>query len=90
MEAKAFRYYGHFQGDNLSYFTEEERARNVARDPIDTFKKRVLERGLLSAEEMAGTETRVKKIIDEAVEFAESAPYPTVEEVMTDVYVSYP
>lgn len=90
MEAKAFRYFGHFQGDNLSYFTEEERTRNVARDPIDNFKKRVLERGLISAEEMAETDTRVKKIIDEAVEFAESAPYPAVEEVMTDVYVSYP
>ena len=90
MEAKAFRYYGHFQGDNLSYFTEEERAKNVARDPIDTFKKRVLERGLLSAEQLAETDARVKKTIDEAVQFAESAPYPAVEEIMTDVYVSYP
>ncbi len=90
MEAKAFRYYGHFQGDNLSYFTEEERARNLARDPIETFKKRVLERGLLSPEVLAETDARAKKIIDEAVEFAESAPYPAVEEVLTDVYVSYP
>ncbi len=90
IECKAFRYFGHFQGDNLSYVTEEERTANVARDPIDTFKKRVLERGLLSTEEMAAIEARVKKTIDDAVQFAESAPYPAVEEVLTDVYVSYP
>jgi acetoin:2,6-dichlorophenolindophenol oxidoreductase subunit alpha len=90
MECKAFRYFGHFQGDNLSYFTEEERAKNLARDPIDTFKKRALDRGLLTATEMADIEARVKKTIDDAVQFAESAPYPAVEEVLTDVYVSYP
>ncbi len=90
MECKAFRYYGHFQGDNMSYFTEEERTANVARDPIDSFKRRVLERGLLSEPEMAEIEARAKKTIDEAVQFAESAPYPAVEEVLTDVYVSYP
>jgi len=90
MECKAFRYYGHFQGDNLSYFTEEERSKNLARDPIDTFKKRVLDRGLLSESELAEIDARVKKTIGDAVQFAESAPYPALEEVLTDVYVSYP
>ena len=89
MECKAFRYYGHFQGDNLSYFTEEERARNRARDPIDTFKKRVLDRGLLAEDAIAEIDSRAKKAIDEAVQFAEAAPYPSVDELLTDVYVSY-
>jgi len=90
MECKAFRYYGHFQGDNMSYFTEEERAKNRARDPIDGFRKRVLERNLMSEQEMAEIDARVKKAVDEAVQFAEEAPYPTAEDVLTDVYVSYP
>jgi acetoin:2,6-dichlorophenolindophenol oxidoreductase subunit alpha len=89
MECKAFRYYGHFQGDNLSYFTEEERTQNRAKDPIDGFKKRVLERGLLPEQELAAIETGAKKAIDEAVQFAEAAPYPAEEEVLTDVYVTY-
>ncbi|HEX2923774.1 MAG TPA: thiamine pyrophosphate-dependent dehydrogenase E1 component subunit alpha [Chloroflexota bacterium] len=89
MECKAFRYYGHFQGDNLSYFTEEERAQNRAKDPIDSFKKRVLERGLLPEQELAAIETSVKRAIDEAVQFAEAAPYPAEDELLTDVYVSY-
>ncbi|MGE5619166.1 MAG: thiamine pyrophosphate-dependent dehydrogenase E1 component subunit alpha [Sphingomonadaceae bacterium] len=89
IECKAFRYYGHFQGDNLSYFTEEERAKNRARDPIDGFRKRVLERGLLSEDEISRIDSEVKRAVDEAVQFAEAAPYPAPEEVLTDVYVSY-
>lgn len=90
VECKAFRYYGHFEGDNLSYFTEEERARNRERDPIDKFRKRVIDRGLLSEEELAEIDTRAKKAVDDAVKFAEEAPYPAPEACFTDVYVSYP
>ncbi|MGD8965872.1 MAG: thiamine pyrophosphate-dependent dehydrogenase E1 component subunit alpha [Anaerolineae bacterium] len=90
VECKAFRYYGHFEGDNLSYFTEEERARNRARDPIDKFRERVLERGLLSEEDLAEIDAWAKESIDDAIEFAEEAPYPDPEECFTDVYVSYP
>jgi TPP-dependent pyruvate/acetoin dehydrogenase alpha subunit len=90
IECKAFRYYGHFQGDNLSYFSPEEIARNKANDPIEKFKKRILERGLVSAKELVDIDARAKKTLDEAVEFAEQAPYPAPEECLTDVYVSYP
>jgi pyruvate dehydrogenase E1 component alpha subunit len=90
IEAKAFRYYGHFQGDNLSYFTEEERARNRERDPIQGFRKRVLDRGLLSEAELAGVEARAEETVAEAVRLAREAPYPTAEALLTDVYVSYP
>lgn len=90
LECKAFRYYGHFQGDNMSYFTEEEIAANRARDPIEKFKKRVLERGLMTEQELAEIDAWAKKEVDEAIKFAEESPYPAIEEVYTDVYVSYP
>ncbi len=89
LEYKAFRYYGHFQGDNLSYFTEEERARNRERDPIVRFRQRVLDRGLLTEEELAEIDARARQAVDDAVRFAEEAPYPAAEECFTDVYVSY-
>jgi len=90
IECKAFRYYGHFQGDNLSYFTEEERARNRERDPIQSFRKRILDRGLLTEEELAGIEARTTETIAEAVKLAREAPFPSAEACLTDVYVSYP
>ncbi len=89
IECKAFRYYGHFEGDNLSYFTEEERAGQKTRDPIDKFTKRVTERKLLSEAELAKIDARAKVVLDEAVQLAEQSPYPALEEVLTDVYVSY-
>ncbi|MCR4406178.1 MAG: thiamine pyrophosphate-dependent dehydrogenase E1 component subunit alpha [Anaerolineae bacterium] len=89
IECKAFRYYGHFQGDNLSYYTEEEKAEQKARDPINKFIQRVLDRNLLTKAELAEIDARAKKAIDEAVKFAEQSPYPVLDEILTDVYVSY-
>jgi TPP-dependent pyruvate/acetoin dehydrogenase alpha subunit len=90
IECKAFRYYGHFQGDNLSYYTDADRASQQARDPIEKFRKRVLERGLLTEQELAAVDAWAKESLDGAVKFAEESPYPTPEQVYTDVYVSYP
>jgi pyruvate dehydrogenase E1 component alpha subunit len=89
IEYKAFRYYGHFEGDNLSYYTEEEKAGQKERDPIDKFTKRVIERKLLSKAELAKIDARAKEVLDEAIQLAEQSPYPALEEVLTDVYVSY-
>jgi len=89
IECKAFRYFGHFQGDNLSYYTEEDKAKQKARDPIDKFAKRVVERHLLSEAELAEIDARAKKVLDEAVQFAEQSPYPALDQILTDVYVSY-
>ncbi len=89
IECKAFRYYGHFEGDNLSYYTEEEKAGQKARDPIDKFTKGVIERKLLSKDELAKIDARAKEVLDEAVQLAEQSPYPALDEILTDVYVSY-
>jgi len=89
IECKAFRYFGHFQGDNLSYYTEEDKAKQKARDPIDKFAKRVVGRQLLSEAELAEIDARAKKVLDEAVQFAEQSPYPALDQILTDVYVSY-
>jgi len=89
LECKAFRYYGHFEGDNLSYYAEDERAKFRAHDPIDKFIRRVIRRRLLSRAELIEIDMRAKTMVDEAVRFAEQSPYPAVDEVMADVYVSY-
>jgi len=89
IECKAFRYYGHFEGDNMSYYTEEEQAEQKARDPLDKFIKRVVDRKLISTEKLEEIDARAKTVIDEAVQLAEDSPYPDLDEVMTDVYVSY-
>jgi len=90
IECLGFRYYGHFIGDPMIYVTEEDQQRNRARDPIETFKKRVLEHELLSEEEMSEIDGKLVADIEEAVEFGRESPLPDIKEVLTDVYVNYP
>ena len=90
IECRGFRYYGHFIGDPMIYVTEEDQQRNRARDPIETFKKRVLERELLSEKEMSEIDGKLVADIEEAVEFGQESPSPDIKEVLTDVYVKYP
>ena len=90
LECRGFRYYGHFQGDSMLYFTEEEKARNRASDPIETFKKRLLDRKLVTEGDLSKIDAKVDAAIKEAVQFAEESPMPVPAEVLTDVYVSYP
>ena len=90
MECRGFRYYGHFEGDAMLYVTEEEKERNRARDPIENVKKRAIERGLVSAAQLAEVDAQAAAIIEEAVKFAEESSWPKPEEVLTDVYVNYP
>jgi pyruvate dehydrogenase E1 component alpha subunit len=90
IECRGFRYYGHFIGDPMIYVTEEDQQRNRARDPIETFKKLVLERELLSEKEMSEIDGKLAASIEEAVEFGRESPLPDIKEVLTDVYVNYP
>ena len=90
IECRGFRYYGHFQGDTMLYFTEEEKARNRANDPIKSFRKGLLDRKLVTKGELDKIDGKVDAAIKEAVEFAEKSPLPDPAEVTTDVYVSYP
>jgi TPP-dependent pyruvate/acetoin dehydrogenase alpha subunit len=89
LELRGFRYYGHFLGDAMKYVTAEEQARNRSRDPIEAFKKRVLERGLLSEKEIADADAKAAATLEEALKFAKESPWPDTTEVLTDVYVAY-
>jgi len=89
LEAKTYRYYGHFQGDMVTYRTEEEVLRFRERDPIAGLKRYLKDRNLATEEELDAIDARVVKELDDAWEAAKAAPFPKPDEVLTDVYVSY-
>ena len=89
IEAKTYRYYGHFEGDSITYRTKEEEKIYRDRDPIAGFKKRALAEKLLTVDETEEIEKKADAEIDAAVKFAEASPYPDTEECLTDVYVNY-
>ena len=50
------------------------------------FERTVLEKGLLSKEELEGIKEKVKNEIEESIRFAEESPWPKPEEVLEDVF----
>lgn len=90
VECKTDRFYGHFEGDQQKYRApgEVERLREE-KDCLKRFEQAVTEGGQLSAEELRAVDAEVAELIDRSVDEARSAPFPAVEELLTDVYVDY-
>lgn len=90
IECKTYRNYGHFEGDAQTYKSEEEqRLHTGEKDCLKLFRDYAVENNLLTVEELDEIRNSVKETIDEAVEFAENSPFPDVDELEEDVYVSY-
>lgn len=89
IEAKTYRYYGHFQGDMVTYRLEEEVAAYRARDPIASLKRYLLEHGVASADELDAIDDRIASELQQAWEDAKNAPWPDTNAALEDVYVSF-
>ena len=81
-----YRFHGHHAGDPLNYREKEEVDRWRQQDPIERVKRAAVERGAMTAAELADLERRVDGEIQAAVEFARNSPEPTVDQLMTDIY----
>nr|VUD33952.1 acetoin dehydrogenase E1 component alpha-subunit [Raoultella sp. NCTC 9187] len=88
IEAKAFRWHGHFEGDPALYRAEGEVQRlREQHDPLKIFTARVKQH--VTQEELAAIDAEVEAQVDDAVLKARAAAYPAPEDLLTDVYVSY-
>ncbi len=86
VEGKTYRYRGHYEGDPMVYRTKEEMAEWRQRDPISTFRQRLLEAGVAAEAELDAIEAAVQAELDEAVEFAANSPQPQPESALEGVY----
>jgi TPP-dependent pyruvate/acetoin dehydrogenase alpha subunit len=84
------RYYGHFEGDAMTYRgpNEVERLRKE-RDCLARFRRQVTEAGLLDAAALDEIEREIVAEVDRSVRDAKAAAQPTEADLMTDVYASY-
>jgi 2-oxoisovalerate dehydrogenase E1 component alpha subunit len=73
--------------DDRSYRSREEIEAMKARDPLELFRQRLEEQGVLNEKSVADLEARAKQQVEEAMAFAEAAPYPEVETAAYPVYV---
>jgi acetoin:2,6-dichlorophenolindophenol oxidoreductase subunit alpha len=89
LEAKTWRYFGHFEGDQVTYRTAEQSAAYREHDPLTTFSAQAVDRGLLKQEEVDRMRSEAEQEVDRAIAFAEASPEPAPEDALTDVYVAY-
>ncbi len=87
IEARMYRITPHSSDDDdRTYRTREEVEEHKKNDPL-LVAQRILEgKGLLDEVKLSELEERAKQIVDEAVQYAEQAPYPSVEEGAVPVY----
>jgi len=86
VECKTYRHRGHFEGDPANYRPEEEVQAWLKKDPIPRFEGQLKEMGVLTDAQIAEIRAKVEAQVKEAVDFAESSPLPSVDDLLTDVY----
>jgi acetoin:2,6-dichlorophenolindophenol oxidoreductase subunit alpha len=90
IHARLHRYYGHFEGDAMTYRGPNEvEALRRERDPLMHFRKRVTEGGLLESQRLDALDDEIVAMIDAVTHRAKSSAAPAPERLLTDVYVSY-
>src|SRR5260221_4663622 len=87
LEMKTYRYRGHSMSDPAKYRPREEVTEmREKRDPIDSFGKKLLARGVVNEEDLKQMDAEVKRVVVAAAEFAAESPEPGVAELYTDIY----
>ncbi|HCW0253885.1 TPA: thiamine pyrophosphate-dependent dehydrogenase E1 component subunit alpha [Pseudomonas aeruginosa] len=91
IEVKLTRYYGHFEGDAQTYRDPDEvKHYRETRDCLKQFRERTCHAGLLSASDLDAIDAEIEARIEDAVQRAKNDPKPEPEDLLRDVYVSYP
>jgi pyruvate dehydrogenase E1 component alpha subunit len=80
------RMHGHAAHDNAWYVPKKLFAEWKAKDPIERLERQLLHDGALTAAKKEAMLAKMTSELEEAVTFAESAPYPPAEEAPEGVF----
>jgi TPP-dependent pyruvate/acetoin dehydrogenase alpha subunit len=84
-----YRFTGHHVGDiNREYYRskQEEQEWKTGRDPIENLARTLIAEKLTDAAALEDIQSEVRSEMKAAVDFALTAPYPTVDQAEQDVY----
>ena len=85
VEAVTYRHGGHSRADPAKYRPAEEVAEWMGRDPIPTYRERLLAAGA-DAATLDGIEADVGDAVDRATEEARNAPFPDPDTLETELW----
>lgn len=86
LELRTYRYKGHSMSDPQKYRSKEEVEEYKQRDPIEQVKTTILKNKWATEEDLKAIDDKIKKEVQECVEFAENSDFPAASEAYTDVY----
>lgn len=86
LELKTYRHGGHSRNDACGYRPKEEEKLWFDHDPVKNFRAVILDKKVIGENALVQIETEIEKEIDESVELAQKADFPSVETATTDVY----
>ena len=88
LEMVTYRYRGHSMSDPAKYRSKEEvQKMRAEQDPIEQVRKRLLDNGWASEDELKAIDKDVRAIAAEAAEFAQSDREPDASELYTDILI---
>jgi pyruvate dehydrogenase E1 component alpha subunit len=86
LEMQTYRYRGHSMSDPAKYRTKEEVDKyRTERDPIDHVRKQMLDGKMIDEAALKTIDAEIRKIVNDAAEFAQHSPEPDPSELWTDV-----
>lgn len=86
VEAKTYRYRGHWEGDPEVYRTRGEIEEWKKKDPIMNLQNKMLREGSITNSDIEAINQEISSDIDDAIEYARKSPYPLKEEAMDYIY----
>jgi acetoin:2,6-dichlorophenolindophenol oxidoreductase subunit alpha len=91
LECQTYRLRGHVEYEvtflSRPYRDEADVERHKAADPIDRHRRRLIEDGIVSNEELAEIDRAVAEEVAEAVAFANAGPWPASDQAASDMFV---
>lgn len=87
IEMITYRYKGHSMSDPAKYRTKEELEDYKGKDPIQMVKKTIFEKKYASEKEIDAINSKIEKILKEAIEFADKSALPKLDELYKDQYM---
>ena len=86
LEAKTFRFMGHFYGDDSSYIDSDIYDDFLRRDPVPALRASLIVNGHATEADLTAIEADCQSRIDDAVQFAIDSPDPELAEIGRDIY----
>jgi len=88
IEAQTYRYKGHSISDPGKYRLRDELDSAIKNDPIVVYQNILKQRGWIDDEALDKLRQDIKTEIEEAIDFAEHSPAPSLDQLYEDITVA--